>query len=295
MYLGIEQQSGVVFESSGGFYYPVQPRPIITFATPVDDPSDPSAWGGLPASSQFSSDAKLLLREEQFDPVTRTRRGRLFELSPTGQPSTEHISWNGAKQVSMWKYQHPANLLNGRNWSPLQYLALGTTQFANIWRVVAMEVIGGGDMLVTLRAVELLGVVPDLNAAVVPAQAYNRLNEALQALADNAYRQPPEALVDQCRAVLTIVIGEYVHAREPNKGALTKDLGDLVSLLRQLKPVKDAAASAAQVVARLHARVKPNVQVEHGVKPPSTADAELALQAVGLVLRDFEWARYSGR
>jgi hypothetical protein len=287
MYLAIDQQSGVVLESSGCFFHPVEPRPILTFAAVVEDLSEP--WSGLPTNLQFGNGAKLLFVEDQFDAVTRTRRGRLFEAGPT-QPSNEYI--NSDKHVAVWKYQQPSGLLNSRNRAPLRYLALGSSEFASLWRVVAMEYVGGGDLLLTLRSVEMLGVVPDLNEAAVPPEGLGRLKEALHRLADNAYRQPPEALVDNCRAVLTICLAHYVHDRDATKGALTKDLGDLTKLLRGLEPpVKDAAASITDVVARLHARVKPNVQVERGVKGPTVADAELALQGVGLVLRDFGWAR----
>lgn len=289
MYLAIDQQSGVVLESSGGFYHPVQPRPILTFAAVVDDLSQP--WSGLPTNLQFGNGAKLLFVEDQFDAVTRTRRGRLFEAGPN-QPSDEYIGAD--KRVAVWKYQQPSGLLNSLNRAPLRYVALGSSEFASLWRVVAMEYVGGGDMLVTLRSVEMLGVVPDLNEKAVPPEGLERLKEALQRLADNAYRQPPEALVDNCRAVLTICLAHYVHERDSTKGALTKDLADLTKMLRALEPpVKDAAASITDVVARLHARVKPNVQVERGVKAPTVADAELALQGVGLVLRDLGWARTS--
>lgn len=289
MYLAIDQQSGVVLESSGGFYHPVQPRPILTFAAVIDDLSQP--WRGLPTNLQFGNGASLLLLEDQFDAVTRTRRGRLFEAWPS-QPSEEYMAAD--RRAAVWKYQQPSGLLNSRKRAPLRYLALGSSEFASLWRVVAMEYVGGGDLLLTLRSVEMLGVVPDLNEQAVPPESLNRLKEALQRLADNAYRQPPEALVDNCRAVLTICLAHYVHDRDATKGALTKDLGDLAKLLRSLAPpVKEAAASIADVVARLHARVKPNVQVEFGVKAPTVADAELALQGVGLVLRDFGWARSS--
>lgn len=112
MFLAIDQQSGVVLESSGGTFYPVQRRPIITFAAAVDEPSQTREWAGLPGSSQFGPNARLALREDQFDPVTRTRRGRLYELSLPTQPSTEPVSGNTVSQRPVWKYEPPTNLLN---------------------------------------------------------------------------------------------------------------------------------------------------------------------------------------
>jgi hypothetical protein len=43
-------------------------------------------------------------------------------------------------------------------------------------------------------------------------------------------------------------------------------------------------------LARLHARNKPNVQEEKGTRAVTEDDAEYALAAVGLLLREMKWA-----
>ena len=50
-------------------------------------------------------------------------------------------------------------------------------------------------------------------------------------------------------------------------------------------------ANAAQIVARLHARGKPNVQQARGLLPPESGDDEFALEAVGLAIRDLGWSK----
>lgn len=47
---------------------------------------------------------------------------------------------------------------------------------------------------------------------------------------------------------------------------------------------------AAHIVGRLHSRGKPNEQQAKGLRSPLDGDAEFALHAVGLAIRDFGWA-----
>lgn len=48
---------------------------------------------------------------------------------------------------------------------------------------------------------------------------------------------------------------------------------------------------AYRTVAQLHNRTKENAVVEKGLRPLVEEDAELAIQAVGLALRDLGWAK----
>ncbi|MBU3996233.1 MAG: hypothetical protein KKI03_01645 [Gammaproteobacteria bacterium] len=50
------------------------------------------------------------------------------------------------------------------------------------------------------------------------------------------------------------------------------------------------ASWLAQVVARLHVRGKGNEQHARSLRIPVEEDAELAIQALGFVIRDIDWA-----
>jgi hypothetical protein len=49
--------------------------------------------------------------------------------------------------------------------------------------------------------------------------------------------------------------------------------------------------NAAKVIARLHARLKPNEEFSRGARRLTEADAEAALASMSLVLRELGWAR----
>lgn len=49
-------------------------------------------------------------------------------------------------------------------------------------------------------------------------------------------------------------------------------------------------ANTAQIIARLHARGKPNEQRARGLRVPGSGDDEFAIESVGLVLSEFGWS-----
>jgi hypothetical protein len=48
--------------------------------------------------------------------------------------------------------------------------------------------------------------------------------------------------------------------------------------------------SLLKSLARLHARAKPDAKAEYGARPVQQGDAEFALAAVGMLLRELGWA-----
>ena len=86
MYLGIDQQSGLVYEGLEDPVLPVVPRPTVTQAKLIKREED---WNDLPTGIAHSP-MSWVFREDTFDPVTRTRRGRLFEPEPA-QPKQYRV------------------------------------------------------------------------------------------------------------------------------------------------------------------------------------------------------------
>ena len=89
MYLGIDNQSGLIYEGLGDPELPVVPTPNVTQAKLIESDQD---WNSLPIGI-FQSPTAWVFREDSFDAVTRTRRGRLY-FSPDGQgqPSTQRVN-----------------------------------------------------------------------------------------------------------------------------------------------------------------------------------------------------------
>lgn len=82
----------------------VWPTPVVSIATLMASEAD---WETLP-SSPHHDNAKLIFREDSFDPVTRVRRGHLYEwrdgalqqatltgrsrIRPAGLPSVARVT-----------------------------------------------------------------------------------------------------------------------------------------------------------------------------------------------------------
>jgi hypothetical protein len=69
---------------------------------------------------------------------------------------------------------------------------------------------------------------------------------------------------------------------------LHEDLGSLISKIG--KKEEKVALKAAEIVRRLHSRVKPNEQERFGFRAPMEGDAELALNSVAFLIRELGWA-----
>ena len=54
---------------------------------------------------------------------------------------------------------------------------------------------------------------------------------------------------------------------------------------------KIAARNAAEVIRLLHPRGKANEQETKGLRIPVEEDAELAIHALGFILREIDWAK----
>ena len=75
------------------------------------------------------------------------------------------------------------------------------------------------------------------------------------------------------------------------KRLLQEDLGSLIEKIETKSGKgKMVALRAAEIVQRLHSRVKPNEQERYSVRPPMEDDSELALKAVAFIIRELGWA-----
>ncbi|MBO0732961.1 MAG: hypothetical protein J2P49_01295 [Methylocapsa sp.] len=158
----------------------------------------------------------------------------------------------------------------------------------SLWRILGSEKIITGEYLVTLKARHTLGVLPELNSNIVPKRGREKAIETFEKLVDSAYRETPGSIVDRARDAAQWCLGTWADGT--NELLLHKDLGDLIaSIDKRVNDKPTIILSASRIVARLHARGKPNEQEKRSLRPLMEADAEFALAALGLLLREFGW------
>ena len=304
MFLGIDDYSGAVYESMGSAPdLPVFPLPMVSRAKIIESPAD---WRSLGSGPRLDANA-WIFREDSFDAVTRTRRGRLYQAM-TGAAYPNHSSRVlplPYEQLSQRSHMGP----DGRFPRPLHVyaaamslferegrglgstLALGTGMAASAWRIVDAEMTVVGDVMLTLRAQSAYGVLPALEAAKVDERFREEVSRSLQKVVDSAFKESATAVVDQCRDAATLIASRWIWQQSSDEGILRKDLAKVAEALSADPWKKFAASNIAKTIAILHARGKSNEQFAKGVKPPDEDDAEFAIHAVGLLLRELCWAQ----
>lgn len=299
MYLGICQTTGLVYEGLGSPETPSIPTPCVTQAKLIENESD---WQELPRG--ISNDPiQWIFREDSFDPVTRIRRGRIYEPAPgAGQPGhqgvTRHpydditrnaVGLDGRIVKSLYTYWAGQALLNKPRQGQGLMLSLGNAKASSGWRIIQTEVLANGAVMLTLKSLSSFAIIPSINLRDISAVHRPAIANAIEKVLDSAFRESPVSVVDQCRAALTVLLSRWlVQNDKESESVLKLDLGALAKKLE--KHERYCVAKASEIVALLHSRGKPNVQHEQRTRPVESGDDVLALESVSLVLREFGWA-----
>ncbi len=302
MHIGICNKTGLVYEGMDEPNVPCIPTPNITqvklieFETDCNDlpqglSNDPLCW---------------VFREDSFDPVSRLRRGFLYQpYEGQSQPSKQRVaphpfedptmrSVGAGGQVAKMLYAYSAchTLLKKPNRGQGMTLALGNSVASSVWRIIQAEALANGAVMLTLKSTSPFAMLPALDAKKVSESYREKIIQAIERVCDSAFRESPVSVIDQCRAALTVLLSRWLAQKSNgDESSFGLDLSDLAKQLDEHK--FHSVAKSAQIIANLHARGKPNVQYTKGARPPESGDDELAIESVAFVLREFGWAKGS--
>jgi hypothetical protein len=288
MMIGIRQGNYLVYQGLSGHGHALLPTPVLSMAAVLSSADELSQM----RLGRGPSDADLLFREDSFDAVTRIRRGRLYRATPS-RPERWKVSTNhelpdqGRPDVYVFAFDSDLVGDIGRE-ADKKLIALGVTEAYTLWRIVHAERIVTGETLLTLRARSSLGILPELNEAAIPIDGKEKVIETLGKLTEAAYRAGPESIIDRARDVAQWSIGSWLAHREDDPKLRLIDLWELAGKVPEIDFA--VVRNTGRSLARLHARNKPNVQEEKGTRAVTEDDAEYALAAVGLLLREMKWA-----
>lgn len=293
-FLGISAD-GMIFEgvTEHGSHL-VWPQPVVSLAKFVkitDEALKPATENEI---------GHCCFREDSFDPVSRIRRGRFFQWTGRNEHHRAKVPpsitmpgifpSDNAVNVNMSAYRKLRPSLSGEDFQDL--VILGANSGYSVWAVVGIETISSGEDLVTLRARQSLGALPDIYWEKIPSDHRRKVEEAIKTLADDYRRAGPVSVIDRAREAATAILSAYLQGKGVS-AAKGKDLGNLVNLL-----VNDAGkheqrilACAAEIPQRLHSRGKhAEKENRNDLRPIREQDAELAVQCIGVMLCDLRWA-----
>ena len=286
---------GLIYEGDGNFFRAVHPIPVLTRAV--------CEW--IPGSSQDQPQAAaVVFREDSFDPVTRIRRGRLYQRD--GQQGGRSVP---AENVHNYPFGPHVGVAAGQ-WDPDSWynpyrpysskvlhtklgseVQMGDSGCKTVWRVVQAERILTGDILFTMRAVSFLGAIPPLAPQIESLQGNPvdtwPIQAALDRVVDAFHAQQPQPIVDVCRESARVIVAAWM-----GDSAESKDLGPLIHVIPETWSV---VRKAAFIVSRLHPRGKSSEQERqdrdgNALRPVVDEDAEASVHLIGLLLREIGWA-----
>lgn len=293
--IGIDNSFHDVYQNFGNFWRAVEPSPFISEAKL--DPEFPVEFTASPGISV------PVFREDSFDPVTRVRRGRFYMptqgQSPSQQWALPHPVYgsngsivqldNGLVERILFTYDQFQ--VTGGTPHP-KLVVLGAPD--SVWRVLGSERISTSEFLFTLKARHGIGILPEVNAAAIPESGRAKVIETLETLADAAHRESPGSVIDRARDAAQWCLATWAARELNNNELLGEDLGPLLKKIKAA-PKREIAEKillqAAEIIRVLHARVKPNEQRRRGLRPVMEDDSELALNAVGFLIREFCWVK----
>ncbi|WP_244859798.1 hypothetical protein [Nitrosospira sp. NRS527] len=277
---------------------------MVSQTTLVEAPADLKK---IPHS--FDSDPfTWMFREDSFDPVSRIRRGRLFqklgnqgwesvvvEAHPAIFSEIRAIATADKPSKSLSVYAECTELLNKANRGEGMRLAIGVSSAYSLWRIVQTEYSVNRDILVTLRSESAFGILPDIDTSKIHPGNLPGVQSAIDRVLNAAYRELPSSVVDQCRNAATVIISRWMHQQTNSSTPAEKDLGDWIKVIENHfkdKP-KVALCSALKIINRLHPRGKDNEKVLRDLRQITEDDAELTVYAIGFIIREIRWDRNS--
>jgi hypothetical protein len=175
--LGIDINTGLVYEGRVGPTHPVWPTPPVCNATLIEVPGDLQKVPQNFTSHPFS----WIFVETSFDFGARIRRGRLYQnfgnvsrevVQVEAHPAVHsdlikaaNNGWRISKELTV--YIECTELLTRKNGGEGLRMILGQADAASTWKIVQVERSLGSDVILTLRSESALGVLPELDTVFV--------------------------------------------------------------------------------------------------------------------------------
>ncbi|MFS2023211.1 hypothetical protein [Massilia sp. CT11-137] len=300
--LGFDRESGLVYEGRGAPTHPVWPTPALTQATLITTPADLAKIPGSFESNPFA----WMFVETSFDPVSRIRRGRIFqnfgnvswervlvEPHPALFSETKKAAEQGgrvSKELSV--YIECTDLLRQPDKGQGLQLALGHSDASSLWRILQTERLAASDVMITLRAESAYNIMPEIDKSKIHPDSVSGVKSAVNRVLDAAYRELPTSVVDQCRNAATVLVSRWMQVQTGSSVPVEQDLGAWIKTVRSHFGEGEMVAlrSALETINRLHPRGKDNEASRYQLRSVTESDAEFAVQALGFVIREIRWA-----
>ena len=275
---------GLWFEGSSFVLQPVQR--VLTIL--------PISFPGQTARVELAFD------EDYFNSATRIRRGRLYQRDDSMKNwGPRNVLSPLVDRFSMTRFDANRSFRTAEeSVKPGCVAVLGDNNAQSYWTVVFSEKMGLEAHYLTLKSKTYFGVLPEVNRSAIPEANRQDILQALDAVVEAAPIQAPQPVIDACRNAACHMISAQFPGSNPDG---KKDLGYVIKWLIKAGQIESCAHAASAIpclldvasghlINRLHSRAKANAAAQHGTRPVSRQDANLAVDAIAFLLQDFGWA-----
>lgn len=301
--LGIDIDTGLVYEGRESPTHPVWPTPPVCNATLIETHDDLQKIPKNFASNPFG----WIFVETSFDFSARIRRGRLYQN--LGNLSRESVQveahpavhsdlikaanngWRVSKNLTV--YIDCTELLSRQNGGEGLRLMLGQADAASSWKIVQVERSIGSDIVLTLRSDSALGVLPELDRSRINPENFGSIKSAYDRALDAAYRELPTSVVDQCRNAVVVFVSRWMQDVTNSASPIEQDLGAWIKAIKNQfgENEKLALRSAIEIINKLHPRGKDNERHKMSLRVIDESDATFCVHALAFILREIGWVQ----
>ena len=274
---------GLWFEGSSFVLQPVQR--VLTIL--------PISFPGQTARVELAFD------EDYFNSATRIRRGQLYQKDDSVKHwGPRNVLSPLVDRFSMTRFDANRSFRTAEeSVKPGWVAVLGDNNAQSYWTVVFSEKMGLDAHYITLKSKTYFGVLPEVNRSAIPEANRQDILQALDAVVEAAPIQAPQPVIDACRNAACHMISAQFPGSNPDG---KKDLGHVIKWLIKAGQIESCAYTASAIpclldvasghlINRLHSRAKANAAAQHGTRPVSRQDANLAVDAIAFLLQDFGW------
>lgn len=303
MILGIHESNRLVYEGdsfSNG--YPLSPLPLISQVSFHADIE--KAKLGLKESSYFY-DYDFIFREDSYDPVSRSRRGRIYKAS-NSKPETWSIIPHGSHLVRRTALTAEGQLQGQRLFAfhnvtlrsifkdhreikSLNFL-IGIRPAFTKWAIVNYEVAFNGEEIVTLRSVNTLDVIPDLDYGKIDPSEHSVVRGTVDKFLEVVYSASAESIIDRAGEVCISLIHAVLRVSNPETKGLSLD--SAIKLMKDSEQFSERKMllSAMELLRLFHSRGKLTFQDRHKTRSVNYYDSQAAIDCLSTVIFELDLA-----
>ncbi len=284
--IGIHESSGETYGGSSNWGALLEPQPLLL---PISILNRDFSKEDYPQQRNLHAQTYILLADN-YDPVSRTRSGKIYKQLNGTQPQTWHLGIPGSligprQDLITWNKFYLPNELESFPANETIF-AVGIGKGVTFWDLITYEESISGVFIIYLRARRSFGILPDIDLSKVDQSLAPLVEDKIEILLHDIHTANAESVVDSAREAVAVILDVFL--RGEGHSTERKDLGKLITLCEKEKS-KSIITSAAFIISRLHPRRKIIERESRGLRRIDERDAELAVNCVATIIKELRW------